>query len=79
MKILVKSKIRLDESLEELEEFLTEKSHCTIANSISLSQINDNYIVLQLNVRSRRKKYFPSKNKTKVLNTTIYTVTKFKK
>lgn len=82
MKIIVKSKLREDDSLEELEDFLTEKSHCTIANSVSVSQVNDKYAQIQLTIRSRktcRKKRHLSLNKSKVLNSTIMTLTKYKK
>ena len=82
MKIIVKSKLREDDSLEELEDFLTEKSHCTIANSVSVSQVNDKYAQIQLTIRSHktcRKKRHLSLNKSKVLNSTIMTLTKYKK
>ena len=80
MKIIVKSKLREDDSLEELEDFLAEKSHCTIANSVSLSYLNDKYTQIQLTIRSRKtcrkRKHLPS-NKSKVLNSTIMTLTKY--
>lgn len=81
MKIIVKSKLREDDSLEELEDFLTEKSHCTIANSVSVSQINDKYTQIQLTIRSRktcRKKRHLSLNKSKVLNSVRVIIVKVK-
>jgi len=75
MRILKKTKIRADEELEDLKDFVTE-SHAYIDNNISLSGLIINPLKMRVKVLRRKSNV---KKKSKVLYESIMTFTKLKK
>lgn len=75
MRILKKTKIRADEELEDLKDFVTE-SHAYIDNNVSISGLIIDRFKMRVKVLRRKSNV---KKRSKVLYESIMTFTKLKK